>query len=157
MYELTKLNETISSLSLTEADQAALLLAVRAVEGRVAADAEARNKDSSLEYWQTVEAIAKEAFEEHKDDESAADEFVHESVDGNYWVIYTHANYKVMQYTDNDDAYAEYGDLHKGGFGAMLTSVAFCAMKADVMNKYRELVDDYEPEDDEELEASEEG
>jgi len=108
---------------------------------------EEKQKDSSREYWDTVNFIAEEAFKECKDNESDAYEYIHESVDGSYWIIYYHANYKVMQYTDNDSAYEDYGDLPKD-WNTATTFVAFCAMKADVMDKYQGLLDDYEPEPD---------
>lgn len=149
MYELTKLNDLIPTLSLSEADQVRLLSAVGAVAARVAADEAERQKDSAQEYWDTVSVIAKEAFEEHGDDTGAAGDFIHESVDGNYWVIYYHANYKVMQYTDNDSAFEEYGDL-PSDWGKALTLVAFCAMYADTLAKYNELVEAFENREEDE-------
>lgn len=108
-----------------------------------------KQKDSAQEYWDTVSVIAKEAFEEHGDDQGEADDYIHESVDGSYWVIYTHANYKVMQYTDNDSLYEEYGDL-PSDWNKALPFVAFCAMKADVMSKYQELVEAFENREEDE-------
>ena len=108
-----------------------------------------KQKDSQAEYWDTVSLIAKEAFEEHGDDQGEADDYIHESVDGNHWIIYTYAQYKVLQYTDNDSAYEEYGDLPRD-WSKALTLVAFCAMKADVMAKYQELVEAFENREEDE-------
>jgi hypothetical protein len=70
-------------------------------------------------------------------------------VDGNYWVIYTHANYKVMQYTDHEDEYDDHGYLPRNWCKAAAV-VAFYAMKADVMEKYQELVEAFENREEDE-------
>jgi hypothetical protein len=149
MYQLTQLQDLISTTALADDTKAALLQAVEAVRKQVERDQAERQKDSPQEYWDTVSVIAKDAFEEHGDDASAADEFIHESVDGNYWVIYTHANYKTLQYTDHDDAFEEFGDLPRE-WHKILPFVAFCAMKADVLEKYQELVAAFEDKDEDE-------
>jgi len=55
-----------------------------------------------------------------------------------------------MQYTSNDDAYEDYGNLSsEGGWSGMLSRLAFCAMQADVRDALRDLEDE-EPEEEEE-------
>ena len=134
MYYIEKLIEQSKEVSsLSE-------LAEKARQDLVNSERE-RLRDSEYEYWQTVEIIAKEAL-----DEDDPDDFIHEAVDGNYWVIYTHANLKVLQYTRNDSA-ADDADLSGGWFKA-LPAIAYYCMQADVMEKYAELALEKAEQDD---------
>ena len=103
-------------------------------------------------YWAEVKAIAREARKE-----SDPHDAVFESVDGSSWVIYQRHALRVMEYTRNDDAFEEYGDLSsEGGWSGMLARLAFCAMRADVEDALRELEDE-EPEEEEEEDDEESG
>lgn len=41
------------------------------------------------EYFQSCKNIAQDAMDENPDDEDAQNDYLHESVDGSYWIIYT--------------------------------------------------------------------
>lgn len=102
------------------------------------------------EYYSAVRAIVDEAMGEMKDgtiaDREALDEWIHQSVDGSYWVIYTHANMQVLFVSDNDDAYMDdFGDAPVEGGNINWAALAFAAMRRDIYN----LVDAYEDEIDE--------
>ena len=96
----------------------------------------------AADYWATVRTIAAEALAEHpystdEAEEYAADEarreFVTESVDGNYWVIYTYAAQAVALISDNDGAWEEFGTDGIVKDGSLNWSLlAYCAMEADV-------------------------
>jgi len=61
---------------------------------------------------------------------------VNESVDGSYWIIYPHAQLKVLQYTDNKDAINDvYGDTLEGSADTIITQMAYFAMVQDVMDR----------------------
>ena len=99
------------------------------------------NDYSEKEYWDDVESIAKEALEECSTDEDAYDR-IHESVDGSAWIIYTHATFKVMSYTDNREAYTDNFGNEFGkdaDYDRITQLMAYGAMEADVMQKYQEL------------------
>lgn len=105
-------------------------------------------KNPSQEYWETVESIAKEAKEAEKRGEDAGD-YIHESVDGSHYVIYTYANLVCLQESKNEDAAFEVGD----GLGdcnsycALMARLAYWAMRQDVDEAFEELPDDEEPEE----------
>ena len=95
------------------------------------------------EYWQTVQAIARDIKEEYQ--ESGGDFDVEnriwEEVDGNAYIIYYHKNLEVLQNSDNSDAIDEVGaeiDTSKG-WQNILTQVAFYAMEADVRDALSEI------------------
>lgn len=119
--------------------------------------------DSEQNYRASVAEIAKECFNEAvadagPDKDRIRDEAfdrVHEAVDGSYWIIYTHAALKVLQYSRNDDAIFEEGDgLHgANSMSDVYTQAAFWAMRADVVSELEDLIDNYEePEEEEEEE-----
>ena len=55
-----------------------------------------------------------------------------------------------MEYTANDDAHEELGEIPTGeGWSGIVTYVAFWAMRADLSDAVRELLDAYEPPEDE--------
>lgn len=114
-----------------------------------------RLKDSEREYWDTVEAVAKEVVDEGYDIEQ---------VDGNYWVIYYHAAHKVWQYSPNEDAVFADGEGLDGcdSMCDVLTRMAYHAFRADVQCKVDELqaekgaAEEEDDEDDDEDEGEEE-
>ncbi len=105
------------------------------------------------DYWTQVESIGQEAVaqaleEPHSDADEAREhvyEFINQSVDGSYWVIYYHAAAKTLEYTDNDDAFFESG---VGGqeswqsYGDVLTALAYWALQQDVMDRLPNDLDD---------------
>ena len=99
------------------------------------------SNDTEKEYWDTVESIAEECHKEGHDPM--------EQVDGNYWVIYTHAAHKVWLYSPNDDAVFDDGHGLAGcdSMAEVLCRMAFYAMLADVQARIAEM-EDAEPEDD---------
>lgn len=89
------------------------------------------------EYYQAVRDIVEEAMDEIKDgripDREGLDEYLHQSVDGSHWVIYTHANFQVIFVSDNQDAYTEdFGEAPVEGGDVNWAAMAFAAMKRDV-------------------------
>ena len=105
-----------------------------------------RQKDSYKEYWETVDAIAQEIFEGDRSEEA-----IHERVDGNYWVIYTHAAHKVWEYSNNEDAVFDLGSLGDvESSGDVLTVMAYYAMYEDVRERLEELKDEEDAAEDEE-------
>ena len=88
------------------------------------------NEDSRQDYWESVTSIAGEANSLPEDER---DDFVWQSVDGSYWVIYTHAAIKVYQYSDNDSLlFDELGTQEVDYFSSLVCRMAFYAMRADV-------------------------
>lgn len=99
------------------------------------------SKDTHKEYWDSVTALADEIIKEVKEGDLLEGEMIYDAVfwrvDGNYWVIYTHAAYKVWEFSDNEDAIDdaveegiwEYGDKP---FDQILSAMAFFAMRRDV-------------------------
>ena len=94
------------------------------------------------EYYGGVRSLTQELARAIKDgeitDEESMQEWVHQSVDGSYWVIYTHANFQVLMCSDNHDAYSEdFGDPpieQNPPHGSTINwaALAFAAMKRDV-------------------------
>ncbi len=94
------------------------------------------DKDTYREYWETVDTIAEDAKDNAEEYGSDVYDNVHESVDGSYWIIYTHAQLKVLQYTDNKDAINDvYGDTLEGSADTIITQIAYFAMVQDVMDR----------------------
>lgn len=101
----------------------------------------ARDYDcSERQYWDYVESLARDAFDECGDDDNDADEYIHQAVDGSQWIIYTGRALRVLQYTRNDEAWQDLGDLPRGSHWEMITAVAFWAMRADVLDAYSTIV-----------------
>ncbi len=98
-----------------------------------------------IDYWETVQAIAKEAKAEPDPDEYAI-----ESVDGSEWVIYTYRNVALLQESPNDSAAFEEDDdpLAKcKSYCEVMARLAYSAMLADVRDAMAELPDANEPEE----------
>jgi hypothetical protein len=92
------------------------------------------------EYYQGVRGIAEDIIERTKSGEIAnRDDFeraVDESVDGSYWVIYTHANFQTIFCSDNHDAYMEdFGDAPVEGGDINWMALAYAAMRRDVQER----------------------
>lgn len=78
----------------------------------------------------------------------------------NYWTTYTHATLQVLCWTDNDDAYAEYGfglDDQTDAY-SVYRRIAYCAMVADITDTATDFEDLIaamgEVEDEEEVTAN---
>ena len=95
------------------------------------------------DYWDAVSSFANEAIDEalgrddDKDFYEFIDEWLHELVDGSYWIIYTHAATKVMQYTDNANAYWDvFGEAVNGQcWSEIVSKVAYFAHEQDIKDK----------------------
>jgi len=84
------------------------------------------------EYYQGVRSAAEQVAELVAEgmDESDA---LHQTVDGSYWVIYTHANFQVLMCSDHHDAYSEeYGEVPVSGSDINWAALAYAAMARDV-------------------------
>ena len=101
--------------------------------------------DTIQEYWQSVEAIAKDALDEHEDEDDAR-EYITESVDGSHWIIYYHANEIVLDATSNEPDGAEVRAMSAddADWRQMRMLAAFMAMEIDVMGKLDDLVKERE-------------
>jgi len=99
---------------------------------------------STRDYWNTVKSIATEcnheiSWEEYPDvDDDARAEYIWESVDGNYYIVYNYANETVLDATNNKDAVDEYGLEPTTDWVKLRMQTAFFAMTADVWDKVRE-------------------
>ncbi len=109
---------------------------------------EAAERIQRREYWDDVRQIAKDAIGTHPGDEEGQDTYVHESVDGSQWVIYTRRNLYVLLFTDHDDAYEDIGEIPtKDGASGVYQFLAFFAMRADVVDELERLRDEVEDEE----------
>lgn len=93
------------------------------------------------EYWATVKSIAQEALEAEKNGDDPHD-FIHESVDGSHYVIYTYANLVCLQESDHEDAAFEDGResiAECDSYSKLMALLAFYAMREDVGDAYQEL------------------
>ena len=98
-------------------------------------------EDSRRDYFNEVAAIAQEAKEAEREGDDPFD-FIHESVDGSRWVIYTHLARKVLEYSDNEDAVFDGGDLRDAqSMSDVFTRAAYFAMLQDVSDAFAELDD----------------
>jgi hypothetical protein len=89
------------------------------------------------EYYQSVRGIADEMRDAIKSGEITSDEElhdrVHQTIDGSYWVIYTHANFQVLMCSDHHDAYSEdFGEPPLSGSDINWAALAFAALQRDV-------------------------
>lgn len=103
-----------------------------------------------FDYIDEIEAICKNIAEEMYDEQEwcsydeyvdAANERVHEVVDGHQWVIYYAYNLQVLMHSDNDEAMIEeLGEesaghvLRENGLNGLHSALAFWAMYRDVMD-----------------------
>lgn len=102
--------------------------------------------DTSKEYWDSVRGIAAAA---HALPEDERNDYIHESVDGSYWVIYTHAARKTLEFSPNEHAlFEEMGAQTVEDFSTLFTRGAYFAMVQDVHECLQEL-----PEEEDEEEA----
>ena len=89
-------------------------------------------------YLDDVRSIAEEAAELPEDER---DDYIHETVDGNEWVIYTFRAMLVPIVSSNDDAYER--DFGGQPDGAMREAqIAYAAMRADVEEEVLRIIDE---------------
>lgn len=89
------------------------------------------------EYYTGVRGIVEEIQQAIKDgeitDRDSLDDRLHQTIDGSYWIIYTHANHQVIFVSDNHDAYSEdFGSAPVEGDSINWAALAFAAMQRDV-------------------------
>ena len=96
------------------------------------------------DYWSNVEAIGLDAIQEAKDYSDDADEAtetvreqITQTVDGNYWVIYTHAALQGLVHSNNESAFFDHGMDASGwdSFSDVVTQLAYFALEADVWDR----------------------
>jgi len=116
------------------------------------------------DWKETAQLLAEEAWEQFKDNEDKAEEFIWESVDGCAEVIYTAEAYEVVcdarvhDYdtfeTANDTLRDTEGDkIHEGeSVDDIITRLAFCIVYTQAMECYWELVNKHKEEEEEEEE-----
>ena len=94
------------------------------------------------DYWQDVRAIAAEIVEAHPDpddDHNDRCDRVHQDCDGSAWIIYTHAQRKVLDFTDNTPDGEDVAAMSDGTWDGMQTVAAFLALEGDVYDAIRVL------------------
>jgi hypothetical protein len=89
------------------------------------------------EYYQGVRGIAQDFARAVKDgeitDQDGMREWLHQTIDGSYWVIYTHANFQVLMCSDHHDAYSEeFGEAPVQDEDINWAALAFAALGRDV-------------------------
>ena len=101
-------------------------------------------EDTYRDYWSAVESIGADAIQEAIDYSGDADEAIEtvneqisQSVDGNYWVIYTHAAAKGLIHSDNESAFWEEGMDSSGwdDYGTAMTQMMYAALQRDVWDR----------------------
>jgi uncharacterized protein YheU (UPF0270 family) len=100
------------------------------------------------DYWDTVESIAREVIEQNGTDEQNWHDSITKQVDGNHFIIYTAENETVLNESDNEPDGREVTAMagEDADWRKMRTIAAYMAMEADVWEKCRELVEEYEPD-----------
>jgi hypothetical protein len=94
------------------------------------------DKDTYREYLNDVDTIAEDAKANAEEYGSDVYDNVNEAVGGSYWIVYTNAQLKVLQYTDNKDAINDvYGDTLEGSADTIIMQIAYFAMVQDVMDR----------------------
>lgn len=114
------------------------------------------------DYWNVVCGIAEDLRDAVKSGEVSdveeAETWLHETVDGHQYVIYTHLNFRVLQFADNRDALSdELGAeclLRDGNVN--WAGMAYMALLADVRDRLGDLDDLFTSEDDDTDEAASE-
>lgn len=99
------------------------------------------------DYWNVVDGITDNLRDAVKNGEvsdvDGAETWLHETVDGHQYVIYTHLNFRVLQFSDNRDALSDElgaelllkdGDVNWAG-------MTYMALLADVRDRLGDLDD----------------
>ncbi len=105
------------------------------ITGQKVKDAEAVLR---AEYWQAVRNYAQQFIDESEEIEDKYD-YLHQLVDGSEWIIYTHRNFKVLMFSENDDIYIE--DFGTQGLlqNARINwaALAFSAFERDILDQLK--------------------
>jgi hypothetical protein len=91
-------------------------------------------------YWKEVRYLREACQEEwdgEKDWNEHAGDWLHETIDGHQWVIYTHYNFQVLQHSDNADAWEELGPMDTAD-PMWKARMAYCALERDVSDGLEE-------------------
>jgi len=137
MYCFDKLKELLGDASPEIKER------IKQVDDELARMEAERLKDSESEYWDTVKSLAEDVVNNGYD--------IDECVDGNYWVIYAHAAYKVWKYSPNEDQlFEDGGDLSSvDSMSQVFPLMAAAALRADVQAKVTELQAEKDEQDEE--------
>lgn len=123
---------------------------------------------SKLEWKETAKMVAEEAWEEYKDNEEAAIEFIEESIGGCAEVIYTAEAYEVVcsaascdyetfEIADNELRDTGGDRIYDGEtVDDIITRLAYWIIHTETMDCYYRLVKEYGEEEEEEEEDEEE-
>lgn len=95
-------------------------------------ETDSTDQDDILDEWD-------EFLQDNYTNAESAFTYVEESVDGSSWIIYTHLNFKVLQYTDNIYAYEEIGILSDNP----IMTISYYALLRDVLDKLHSLVQEF--------------
>lgn len=100
-------------------------------------------------YWEEIEGIAKDALEEHPDDEDEQQTYVAETVDGHGWIIYDGFHEDVLKHTENEPDGSEVKAVSgpDDDWRKQRALAAFMSMEQDVLQKLEELRGEAEEED----------
>ena len=94
-------------------------------------------------YWESVRSMAEDVKDNCPDpnDDECRSRYIHESVDGSGWIIYTSENETVLKETNNEPDPREVRGMTgpDADWKEMRTVAAFLAMEADVWEELREL------------------
>ena len=93
-------------------------------------------------YQQAVDEIAEEARKQYPDpDDDQRDEYIGESVDGSWWIIYYAGHEEVLQSTDNEPDGAEVREMAPADadWRKMRQIAAYIAMERDVREAFDSL------------------
>lgn len=132
------------SISLTDVTSRALDEELRRRASKGDEDAATARKDAGdaqwgAEYYATVRAIVQEATTNIADGTFTSTDdletYLHESVDGNYWVIYYHAAYRVPLLSNHDDAWEDAGLELPTEHTNVPSFIAYWALLADVRDR----------------------
>lgn len=109
--------------------------------------------EQNREYREEVKAIAQEIVDRVKSGELSPDDVndaLHESVDGDQWVIYTYRAKLVVAFlSDNGDAAYDEGMEVDHSDGINWSAMAYFAMCADVRSELPDDLDELVPTDEE--------
>ncbi len=96
---------------------------------------EEAEREQTRAYREECLSVARAICDEASDREQAYD-LVHQHVDGHAWIIYTRYHLMVLQHTDHEDAWQDFGELPTDN---PLAFMAFAAFRADVEAELEEL------------------
>lgn len=97
---------------------------------------------TAQQYHAEIRSICQSALDEykghHEDDEPDEwfHDWLHQTIDGHQWIIYTHYNSQVLTHSDNRDAAWEIGGEtpQADSYGQLMAVLAFYAMSQDVQD-----------------------